>query len=102
LGVRNAADACLPQAGAFFIGPLNLLFPRLRQTMDFELTERQRKIQNSAREFIQSEFDKDKIREWDRTHTFPREIWKKASQSGFIGIHFPQEYGGQGTGIMEK
>ena len=70
--------------------------------MDFELTERQKKIQNSAREFIRSEFDKHKIREWDQTHTFPREIWKKACQSGFIGIHFPLEYGGQGTGIMEN
>ncbi|MEI9478937.1 MAG: acyl-CoA dehydrogenase family protein [Deltaproteobacteria bacterium] len=70
--------------------------------MDFELTDRQKKIQNSAREFIRSEFDKHKIREWDQTHTFPREIWKKACQSGFIGIHFPLEYGGQGTGIMEN
>jgi len=57
--------------------------------MDFALTERQKKIQNSVREFIRSEFDKDKIRDWDQTHTFPREIWKKAAHSGFIGIHFP-------------
>jgi len=70
--------------------------------MDFELTEHQKKIQNSVREFIRSEFDKDKIREWDQTHTFPREIWKKAAQSGFIGVHFPQEYGGRGTGITEN
>jgi len=70
--------------------------------MDFALTERQKKIQNSVREFIRSEFDKDKIRDWDQTHTFPREIWKKAAHSGFIGIHFPQEYGGRGTGIMEN
>jgi alkylation response protein AidB-like acyl-CoA dehydrogenase len=70
--------------------------------MDFELTDRQKKIQNLVREFIRSEFDRDKIREWDQTHTFPREIWKKAAQSGFIGVHFPQEYGGRGTGIMEN
>ena len=70
--------------------------------MDFELTDLQKKIQNSVREFIRSEFDKDKIRDWDQTHTFPREIWKKAAHSGFIGIHFPQEYGGRGTGIMEN
>jgi len=70
--------------------------------MDFELTDLQKKIQNSVREFIRSEFDKDKIREWDQTHSFPREMWKKAAHSGFIGIHFPQEYGGRGTGIMEN
>ena len=70
--------------------------------MDFELTEHQKKIQNSVREFIRSEFDRNQIREWDQTHSFPKEIWKKAAHSGFIGIHFPQEYGGRGTGIMEN
>jgi alkylation response protein AidB-like acyl-CoA dehydrogenase len=70
--------------------------------MDFELTEHQKKIQNSVREFIRSEFDRDQIREWDQTHAFPREMWKKAAHSGFIGVHFPQEYGGRGKGIMEN
>src|SRR5512139_756778 len=74
----------------------------MRCTMDFELTAEQRDIQKAAREFIQGEYDKEKILEWEQTHTFPREIWKKACQLGFVGIHFPQEYGGRETGIMEN
>ena len=70
--------------------------------MDFELTERQKNIQKAAREFAQGEFDKEKILEWDQTHTFPEELWKKACQSGFVGIHFPVEYGGKGYGIFEN
>jgi len=70
--------------------------------MDFELTEEQRDIQKAAREFIAGEYDKEKILEWEQTHTFPFEIWKKAAKLGFIGIHFPEEYGGQGYGIMEN
>jgi alkylation response protein AidB-like acyl-CoA dehydrogenase len=70
--------------------------------MDFELTEEQKNIQKSAREFIQGEYDKEKILEWDRTHTYPKEIWKKAAQQGFIGIHFPEEYGGRGCSIFEN
>ena len=70
--------------------------------MDFELTPEQMDIQKAAREFAQGEFDREKILEWEQTHTFPREIWKKASQLGFIGIHFPEEYGGQGCGVMEN
>ena len=70
--------------------------------MDFELTPEQRDIQKAAREFAQGEFDKEKILEWEQTHTFPREIWKKASELGFIGIHFPEEYGGQGCGVTEN
>jgi alkylation response protein AidB-like acyl-CoA dehydrogenase len=70
--------------------------------MDFELTQEQKDIQKAAREFIQGEYDKEKILEWEQTHTYPREIWKKACKLGFIGIHFPEEYGGQGYGIMEN
>ena len=70
--------------------------------MDFELTDRQKRIQSAAREFARSEFDRVKIREWDQAHTFPTELWKKACQAGFTGVHFPVEYGGQGTGITEN
>ncbi len=70
--------------------------------MDFELTQEQKDIQKAAREFIQGEYDKEKILEWELTHTFPREVWKKACKLGFIGIHFPEEYGGQGYGITEN
>ena len=70
--------------------------------MDFELSQEQTDIQKAAREFAQGEFDKEKILEWEQTHTFPREIWKKASALGFIGIHFPEEYGGQGCGVTEN
>jgi alkylation response protein AidB-like acyl-CoA dehydrogenase len=70
--------------------------------MDFELTQEQKDIQKAAREFIQGEYDKDKIMEWEQTHTFPKEIWKKACQLGFVGTHFPEEYGGQGYGVFEN
>jgi alkylation response protein AidB-like acyl-CoA dehydrogenase len=70
--------------------------------MDFELTSEQKDIQKAAREFIQGEYDKEKILEWEMTHTFPREIWKKAAKLGFIGIHYPEEFGGQGYGVFEN
>ncbi len=70
--------------------------------MNFELTQEQKDIQKAAREFIQGQYDKEKIMQWEQTHTFPREIWKKACELGFIGIHFPEAYGGQGYGIMEN
>jgi alkylation response protein AidB-like acyl-CoA dehydrogenase len=70
--------------------------------MDFELTEEQKNIQKAAREFIEGEYDKEKILEWERTHTYPKEIWKKAAKQGFIGIHFPEEYGGRGYSLFEN
>ncbi len=70
--------------------------------MNFELTGEQKDIQKAAREFAQGEFDKGRILEWEQNHTFPTELWKKACKLGFVGIHFPEEYGGQGYGITEN
>jgi alkylation response protein AidB-like acyl-CoA dehydrogenase len=70
--------------------------------MEFKLSREQEEIQKAAREFARGEFDKDIALEHERTHTFPRELWKKACQLGFMGIHFPEEYGGQDYGILEN
>ena len=70
--------------------------------MNFELTAEQRDIQRAAREFAQGEFDRDLALELEREHAFPKAIWKKACELGFMGIHFPEEYGGQGLGVLEN
>ena len=70
--------------------------------MDFNLSEEQLSIQKAAEEFAKGEFDKDAALEHERTHAFPREMFKKASQLGFVGIHYPEEYGGQGYGVLEN
>ncbi len=70
--------------------------------MDFRLTKDQEAIQKAAREFAKGEFDREIALEHERTHTFPRSIWKKACELGFLGIHFPEKYGGQDYGIFEN
>ncbi|MFC2067463.1 acyl-CoA dehydrogenase family protein [Chloroflexota bacterium] len=69
--------------------------------MDFQLTKEQRDIQQAAREFVQAEYDKDKVMQLELNHEYPTELWKKSCQQGFLGIDFPDEYGGQGYGLME-
>ena len=70
--------------------------------MDFELTKSQKEIQKAAREFAKGEFDKELALELDRKHEFPTKIWKKACDLGFVGVHFPEEYSGQGLGVLEN
>ncbi|RLC71565.1 MAG: acyl-CoA dehydrogenase [Chloroflexi bacterium] len=70
--------------------------------MDFELTKEQRDIQKAAKEFAEAELTKDYTLELEREHKFPWEVWKKACELGFVGIDFPEEYGGQGYGLLEK
>lgn len=70
--------------------------------MDFGLTEEQQDIQKAARQFAEAEFEKNYMSELDRKHEFPWELWKKAVNLGFVGIEIPQEYGGQGYGLIEN
>src|SRR4030043_1427830 len=70
--------------------------------MDFDLNKSQKEIQKAARDFSRGEFDKELALELDRKHEFPKKIWKKAAELGFIGIHFPEAYSGQGLGVLEN
>ena len=70
--------------------------------MDFELSKSQKQIQKAARDFAKGEFDKELALELDNKHEFPWDIWKKACELGFVGIHFPEEYSGQGLGVLEN
>jgi len=70
--------------------------------MNFDLTEEQREIQKAADGFARGEFDKETILSLERNHQFPSALLKKACQLGFIGIHYPEAYGGQGDGILEN
>ncbi len=70
--------------------------------MDFALTKEQERIQKSVREFVKKEFDKSLISELDEKHEYPVDIWKKAAELGFIGIHFPEKYSGMEYGVMEN
>lgn len=70
--------------------------------MDFRLDSDQIAIQKAAEEFAKGEFDKDVVLEHEKSHTFPFKIWKNACKLGFVGIHYPEKFGGQGYGIFEN
>jgi len=70
--------------------------------MEFELSKSQKEIQKAVRDFVKGEFKKDVIEQLVEDHAYPTAIWKKAADLGFIGIHFPEEYSGEGLGVMEN
>ena len=69
--------------------------------MEFELNNTQKYIQKAVRDFAKGEFDKELALELEKKHEFPTRIWKKACDLGLIGVHFPEEYSGQGMGCLE-
>ena len=70
--------------------------------MQFELTDTQKDIQKAAREFAEKEFDLDLALELEKEGRFPKSIFEKACQLGFIGIDYPEQYGGQSFGLFEN
>ncbi|MCU1241082.1 MAG: bcd2 [Candidatus Acidoferrum typicum] len=63
--------------------------------MNLELTEEQKLLQKTVREFAESEV-KPLAKELDETGRFPRETFKKAAELGLTGIALPEDEGGAG------
>ncbi len=63
--------------------------------MDLELNEEQKLLQQTVREFANSEV-KPLAREIDETGHFPRETFRKAAELGLTGVAFPEDEGGAG------
>src|SRR6476469_5230027 len=68
--------------------------------MEFELSEEQKQIQQSVREFAEAEIAPH-VLEWDEAQHFPVELKPKLAELGLMGVLFPEEYGGAGLGYVE-
>jgi alkylation response protein AidB-like acyl-CoA dehydrogenase len=68
--------------------------------MNFELTEEQKILQSTTYKFAQKEFEPI-AKECDREEKYPRELWKKACETGLVGVFIPEKYGGAGMGFLE-
>ena len=56
-------------------------------------TEEHKLFRNSLRTFLQKEVVP-YIDDWEEARRTPGEIWKKMGQMGFLGLGYPEEYGG--------
>jgi alkylation response protein AidB-like acyl-CoA dehydrogenase len=63
--------------------------------MDFDFSQEQKMIQETIRKFAKEEIAP-AARENDKKARFPREIFKKLADLGFMGTPIPEEYGGAG------
>jgi butyryl-CoA dehydrogenase len=66
-----------------------------RSKVDLELTEEQKLVEKTVREFAESEV-RPLAKEHDETGRFPRALFKKAAQLGLTGVPFPEKEGGAG------
>jgi len=69
--------------------------------MNFDLTEEQHRIRATLTEFAEREIKPFSSR-WDKEETFPRHIFDKLGELGFLGVSFPEQYGGQGAETLAQ
>ncbi|MBV9804628.1 MAG: acyl-CoA dehydrogenase family protein [Solirubrobacterales bacterium] len=67
--------------------------------MDFELTDEQRLVRETARAFTDNEIV-ERARENDRNEHFDLELVAKLAAQGYLGAIVPQEYGGAGLDYL--
>ena len=68
--------------------------------MEFELTEEQKLIQDTAYKFAVKEIEP-VSKECDRMEKYPKEVLQKACNAGLVGAFIPEEFGGPGYGFTE-
>lgn len=68
--------------------------------MNFETTENQKLIAQSARDFAEKNI-RPYIMEWDEKQEAPKELFHKLGEQGFLGVLVPEQYGGAGLGYFE-
>jgi short/branched chain acyl-CoA dehydrogenase len=66
------------------------------RAMNFDLTDEQKAIQSLARDFAQGEV-RPRAEEMDREAAFPYDLVEKMAKLGFMGLPFPEKYGGAGA-----
>ena len=70
--------------------------------MNFELDEEQVMLKTSARDFLQQECPKKLVRAMmEDEKGYSPELWKKIADLGWLGLAFPEEYGGVGSSFLD-
>ncbi|WP_231561393.1 acyl-CoA dehydrogenase family protein [Sphingobacterium sp. T2] len=68
--------------------------------MYYKESEQMALVRESAREFSRTHI-KPHVMEWDEQQHFPKDLFHKMGEYGFMGILVPEEYGGAGLGYQE-
>jgi alkylation response protein AidB-like acyl-CoA dehydrogenase len=70
--------------------------------MYFDLTDEQQAIKATAKEFLAARFKSERIRELAESERgFEDSDWQEVAELGWTGLALPEDWGGQGLGIVD-
>jgi alkylation response protein AidB-like acyl-CoA dehydrogenase len=70
--------------------------------MYFDLTDEQQAIKSTAHDFLAARMKSERMRELAASdEAFDADLWKEMAELGWAGLALPEEWGGQGLGIVD-
>ncbi len=70
--------------------------------MDFSLSEEQEMLKTMARSFLEKECPESFVRDIEEDDDgYSPEVWKKIADLGWLGLIYPEKYGGTGGSILD-
>jgi alkylation response protein AidB-like acyl-CoA dehydrogenase len=70
--------------------------------MYFDLTDEQQAIKATAHDFLASRMKSERMRELAESESgFDQGLWQEMAELGWAGLALPEEWGGQGLGIVD-
>ena len=70
--------------------------------MDFDFNDEQKMFKQGAREFFEKECPKSLVRQMvEDERGNPPELWHKMAQLGWLGLIFPEQFGGSGGNMID-
>jgi alkylation response protein AidB-like acyl-CoA dehydrogenase len=70
--------------------------------MDLSLNETQQMLKNTAKDFFTNECPETHVREMETDQEgYNKQLWEKIVNQGWLGVPFPEKYGGFGLSFLE-
>jgi alkylation response protein AidB-like acyl-CoA dehydrogenase len=70
--------------------------------MDVRLSEEQEILKKAARDFLAEKCPKSLVREMEKDEKgYPPQLWQEAAALGWMGLIFPEKYGGSGMSFLD-
>jgi alkylation response protein AidB-like acyl-CoA dehydrogenase len=70
--------------------------------MKLTLTEEQEMLKKAARDFLANKCQKKFVKQMEESETgYSRELWQEMAELGWMGLAFPEKYGGGGMNFLD-
>ena len=73
----------------------------MQTDLNFDLGEQKDLLRQGIQELVEKECPAEYVREMDEKEEFPRHVWDKLAEAGYLGIPIDPEYGGTGGDILD-